>query len=118
MRWLDELPKHRPLSIISLLGWKSDGMDEHAFYSFRDASGFRAWLESSSDAAIHLFSHPTTDFSLVTQETIKAIKIDLEQELSRGRTVIIVDSGGVQRTHQICRALELVEDPRRLCREP
>jgi hypothetical protein len=118
MRWLDELPKHRPLSIISLLGRKPDGMDEHAFYSFRDASGFRTWLESKLEPPIHLLTHPTIDFNLVSQETIGAINTDLERELSLGRTVVIVDSGGVQRTGQICRSLQLVEDPRKLDREP
>jgi hypothetical protein len=117
-RWLGEVPKHRPLSIISLLGWKRDGMDEHAFYSFRDASGFKAWLENTPGRDVQLFHHPTTDYISVSQETIDAIKTDLERELSLGRAVLIVDSGGVQRTGQVCRSLQLVEDPRTLDQEP
>lgn len=118
LRWLDEMPKHKPLSIISLLGRKPDGMDEHSFYSFRDAAGFGRWLDAKSKGAIHLFRHPTTDFKPVTPETIDAIKTDLDRELSLGRAVVIVDSGGVQRTGQICRSLQLIEDPRRLVQEP
>ena len=118
IRWIEELPKHRPLSIISLLGRKQDGMDEHAFYSFRDAKGFQTWLAKQSKGAINLFSHPTTDFSPVSRETVEAIRTDLDRELSLGRAVVIVDSGGVQRTGYVCGKLQLVEDPRKLDREP
>ena len=117
-RWLSELPKHRPLTIISLLGHKPDGMDEHAFYSFRDASGFRAWIAKKSQDAIKVISHPTTDFSVVDAETIMAIRDDLDRELSLGHAVVIVDSGGVQRTGQVCTQLRLVEDSRTLPQEP
>lgn len=118
IRWISELPKHRPLSIISLLGTKPDGMDEHAFYSFRDAAGFQKWLAKQSKGAINLFSHPTNDFTPVGQQTITAIETDLNRELSLGRSVVIVDSGGIQRTGQVCRSLHLVEDPRTLSQEP
>ena len=118
IRWLSELPKHRPLSIISLLGHKPDGMDEHAFYSFRDASGFQKWLGRQLEGTVNLFSHPTTDFGRVDSVTVMAIRSNLDQELSLGRTVVIVDSGGVQRTGQICREFGLIEDTRTLPQEP
>ena len=117
-RWLSELPKHRPLTIISLLGHKPDGMDEHAFYTFKDASGFRTWIAKESNETIKVFSHPTTDFNSVGTRTISAIKTDLDHALSLGHGVVIVDSGGVQRTGQICQHLSLVEDSRTLPQEP
>lgn len=118
MRWICGLPNHRPLSIISLLGKKPDGTDEHSFYSFRNADGFQMWIAKRSSGDINLFIHPTTDFNPVGQQTITAIESDLNRELSLGRSVVIVDSGGVQRTGQICKCLQLVEDSRTLSQEP
>lgn len=110
-RWLNELPRNRPLSVISLLGQKPDGRDEHSFYSFRNAAGFKNWLQNARPGT-NVFAHPTTDFERVTPQSIEAIKIDFDRELAHGRTIVIVDSGGVERTRQVCNALELIEDPR------
>jgi hypothetical protein len=114
LKWIEDLPEGAELSLVSLLGKKPDGTDEHSFYSFKTASGFHTWLENNSPRKIFLFSHPTTDFSPVGAELCAEISARIDAELSHGRTVIVVDSGGVQRTGQVFRRIQLIEDTRSL----
>jgi hypothetical protein len=110
LKWIQGLPEGEELSLISLLGRKPDGTDEHSFYSFKNVSGFRKWLRKNAPRTIHLFEYPATDFQHVDDNLCAAISARLDEELSHGRTVVIVDSGGVQRTGQVCRRLQLIED--------
>jgi hypothetical protein len=54
--------------------------------------------------------HPTQDFSKIPEETLTAIKADLDLLLAEGRTVVVVDSGGVTRNSAVCKFLGAVED--------
>lgn len=113
LRWIAGLPGgDSGLSLISLLGQKPDGTDEHSFYSFKTAAGFHGWLKQHSPKVVFLFEHPTTDFRPVCTEQCSAIGKQIDHELSLGRTVVMVDSGGVQRSSQVCRNIGLLEDTR------
>lgn len=96
--------------LISLLGLKH-GMSEYSFYSFYGAEdnpadypgklSFHEWL-SGLRPEIELVEHPTVDFVPVPAETLDAIASDVTARLSQGKTVLIVDSGGQERTKQVC----------------
>ena len=46
------------------------------------------------------------------KETLQAVKTDILDRLAAGRTVILMDSGGEQRTGQVCRYMRFIEDSR------
>jgi hypothetical protein len=94
-----------------MLGEKPDGTSEWSFYSFADSAEFKKWILDNTDRDIKVFSHPTIDFSKVSAETASAICERLVTELDAGRIAVIVDSGGMQRTSQVCRMIGLQEDP-------
>jgi hypothetical protein len=107
-------------AIVSLLGRKRDGQSEFAFYPFdggddeRNDGGrysFRGWLGREYPTVI-LCEFPTVDFEPVPPETIVAVEAEVSRLLAEGVTVVIVDSGGVQRTSSVARALGAVEDSR------
>jgi hypothetical protein len=98
-------------------------MSEFSFYSFygawdspkerRGRMSLEAWLEKwHKDRRIILIEHPTYDFQPISLQTVEAVSSDAVRELSIGRTVVLVDSGGEQRTGQVCRFMDLVEDSR------
>lgn len=107
--------------LISLLGRKPDGTSEFSFYSFRSAletpsnsdrsPSFQDWLCCAfPDRRIKVLEHPTVDLQKVPQTTLTAIRAAVLPLLAPKRSVIIVDSGGVTRTFQVCKYLDLVED--------
>jgi hypothetical protein len=113
-KWIEGLPGTGEISLISLLGQKPDGISEYSFYSFGNASGFLKFLQQHSSRPVYLFEFPTIDFNLILKATCEQIRDRLNAELKLNRTVIIVDSGGVQRTSQVCRQIGIVEDPRNI----
>jgi hypothetical protein len=117
-RWLAGLPNHRHLAIASLLGKKPDGTDEHSFYSFLSAEGFQDWVALHSGFSVSIYHHPTVDFEEVPSTLIEAVGVTLVRELLLGHSVLILDSGGEQRSGYVCKMLGLCEDPRTLITPP
>lgn len=124
--WVRGLPDGEEAVIVSLLGRKNgpDGMSEFSFYSFhggwdlpverRGRPSFEEWLQRwHKNRRIKVLEHPTYDFRRIPQETLRAVASDVLRELSAGRTVVLIDSGGEQRTGQVCRYMGFIEDSRR-----
>jgi hypothetical protein len=121
-KWVKGLPGPNT-TIISLLGRKPDGMSEFSFYTFHsqvDTAGetlngesFQEWLDHHyNDRRITVVEHPTTDYRGVPQSSLSAIAEDVNRLLADGHTVVLVDSGGQQRTGKVCEYLGLIEDTR------
>jgi hypothetical protein len=113
--WVDGLPKANIVHLVSLLGWKEDGRSEYSFYTFRGGSQnpdgrptFQEWLDSRyCPDRFEVHDYPTEDagdFSL-SGEDIESLSTLVMYLLSMGETVVLFDSGGAQRTGQICRAI-------------
>jgi len=103
------------------LGRKSEAQSEFSFYSFcggsdfpeerRGRPTFGEWLGANCPAlALEVIEHPTWDFQPISETTLEAIKKDVDRLLAGGRTVVIMDSGGEQRTGKVAEYLGLVED--------
>lgn len=123
-RWVLGLPSPHA-AIVSLLGRKPDGLSEFSFYSFyggfdlpSEHTGrlsFQQWLDRwHKDRSIVVREHPTCDFETILTETRDAVARDINELLSVGRTVILVDSGGQTRTRVVCNHMHAVEDSSRL----
>jgi len=123
-KWLQNLPQGEKVAIVSLLGWKPNGMSEFSFYSFcgawespeerRRRPTFAEWIaESNQDRPMKVVEHPTEDYEPVKPRILDAVERDVHRLLEHGWTVILVDSGGETRTKQVCSHLQFVEDSRR-----
>jgi hypothetical protein len=119
-RWLLSLPGPRT-SIVCLLGRKPDGMSEYKFYSFYGGydkpeerpgrKSFRQWLNQQHNVPkIELREYPTTDFEKVADDMRESASQCVTELLRQGHTVVLVDSGGDQRTGQVCRYMGAAED--------
>ncbi len=118
--WLSGLPG--PMTaIVSLLGRKPNGMSEYSFYSFYGGydkpdeqlgrKSFREWLDLHHSASpIQLLEHPTDDFQKISDDKLSAASETIADLLHQGHTVILVDSGGQQRTYQVCHYMGAIED--------
>jgi hypothetical protein len=77
----------------------------------RAALSFQDWLDKwYGSLSIILREHPTCDFKPVPLETFEAVSRDICGLASGGRTVVLVDSGGVTRTGMVCRHISAIED--------
>jgi hypothetical protein len=119
--WVKSLRYLGPsLAIVSLLGSKPDRQSEFSFYSFYGGfdSGlenpgrihFQEWLNRwHGDMAIWVREHPTQDFARIEPEILDAIAFDINDLLTAGRTVVVMDSGGETRTGMVCRYMHAIE---------
>lgn len=125
-KWARNLPGVPSTTIVSLLGRKPPPRDqsEFSFYSFcggwdtpherRGKPTFEQWLTRHHPSLkLEVLEHPTLDLAPIRAESLAAIAQDVNRLLEAGRTVVLVDSGGVQRSGQVCKHLGLVEDSRR-----
>ena len=123
--WVRGLPGGNRTTIISLLGRKSGrgGVSEFSFYTFYGAwdsaeerkgkISFEDWLiRYHSERALQVVQRPTQDYEPIPAETLEAVANDVNRCLAEGRTVILVDSGGQERTGQVCRFMKLHQDSR------
>lgn len=123
-KWVQGLPGKRKTVIVSLLGRKpgENGKSEFSFYSFygawdaaeecRERISFQEWLDRwHSERFIQVVEHPTYDLCPVPPDTLNAAASDITRFLLTGRTVVLMDSGGISRTEQVCRHSGLVHDP-------
>lgn len=110
--WVNGLPTNNNVIVVSLLGQKPDGTSELSFYSFHDkGQSFQQWLDQyHEEKAIQILEHPTCDFSPVPHEKLATAASDISKYLLEGRTVVLMDSGGQQRTGQVCKYMGAVED--------
>ena len=103
---------------VSLLGRKPSGKSEFSFYSFcggwdtqEERQGkptFQEWLtQHHPGLGLKVVEHPTVDSTTIPDASLASIKRDVRRILDSGLTVILVDSGGVQRTGRVCSALDL-----------
>ena len=97
-------------------------MSEFSYYSFRsdhdlasekgNRPSFEEWLEQRHpNLEIVLYEHPTYDTKPVDVDTLTAVKEEIFTLLSAGRTVVVVDSGGVGRTGRVVKYLGAIEIP-------
>ena len=119
--WILGLPRPRP-AIVSLLGSKpGTGPSEFSFYSFyggfdapsssQTKPSFRDWLaQKHPDLSVVLREHPTWDYQPVSEEVCNAAATDIALLVQDGHTVTLVDSGGQQRSGQVCNFMSAVED--------
>lgn len=119
-RWVLGLPRPKT-AIVSLLGSKPGGPSEFSFYSFwggfDSASShlgqlsFREWLHHwHQDLAIELREHPTWDYTPIPASKCELVASDIRTLATSGHTVVLVDSGGQQRSGQVCLFMSAVED--------
>ena len=112
--WVQGLPAASDVVVVSLLGEKPDGTSEHSFYSFyAKGRSFQQWLDKNCpEKGVQVIEHPTVDFHSVPAETLEAAATDISRLLSEGRTVVLMDSGGQERTGQVCTYMGAIEDSR------
>ena len=121
--WVDALPRPKT-AIISLLGRKQTekGLSEFSYYSFcggldtplerGNLPTFQEWLDQRhEDLQILVREHPTIDAGSPPRSRLEAIATDICDLLRQGRTVVVVDSGGVDRTGAVCSYLGAIEIP-------
>ncbi len=126
-KWALNLPGAPRTTIVSLLGRKPPPrqQSEFSFYSFcggwdapderRGKPTFQQWLVRHHPSLnLEILEHPTLDFVPIPAESLSAIAEDVNRLLEAGRAVVLVDSGGVQRSGQVCKHLGFVEDSRSL----
>ena len=124
--WIDRLPDPTNLVIISLLGRKRNWqkLSEFSYYPFyggwdtererEDKPSFQAWLDEwHSNLKIQICEHPTYDYDRrdIPPVTLAAIERDVRELTTTGRTVLVMDSGGVGRTGQLSAHLKATKVP-------
>jgi hypothetical protein len=120
--WVRGLPGPKT-AIVSLLGSKPSGLSEYSFYSFAGGSDtaeerasrptFQEWLRiSHPELGIPVRECPTRDFCQMPRETLAAAASGINELLSAGRTVVLMDSGGETRTKTVCKYMGATEDPK------
>jgi hypothetical protein len=105
--WVNGLPGQGNMAVISLLGRKPPprSKDEWSYYSFYGKrQSFQTWLDCHYESkAIEIIEHPTIDTHDVPAELLATLSSKIGRLLSEGRTVVVMDSGGVSRSGQVCR---------------
>ncbi len=128
--WVSGLPGTNT-AIVSLLGRKSgqNGKSEFSFYSFyggvdlsserQGRPSFQEWLDRwHKERCIEVFEYPTYDLKPIPPETLVAVSIQIRNLLSIGRTVVLVDSGGEERTKKVCKCMGFTKDTTKLTQSP
>ena len=109
--WVKGLPRADVLHIISLLGQKTDGFSEFAYYPFRSSREvgpkptFQEWLDQRYGHRFVVHEFPTTDARGIQPDLLESVKSRVLSLLSSGDTVIVVDSAGAERTARVCEAV-------------
>jgi hypothetical protein len=117
LAWLAGLPvSTEEIIIVSLLGRKADGLSEFSYYSFRggfdrpqdrpDCPTFQEWLDSQHGAGRYrIYEYPTIDLLVPPDETKSPAVATILSFVKTGKTVIVVDSGGIGRSGNILSAV-------------
>jgi hypothetical protein len=122
--WVRGLPGGSNTVIVSLLGRKNgpSGKSEFSFYPAfygdwdqpkerRGKISFQEWLDRHhKDRGIRVVAYPTYDAVSVPKKTLHAVADEIFRLLLQGRMVILMDSGGQERTGQVCEYMGFVEN--------
>jgi hypothetical protein len=121
-QWVRGLPQIAGLTIVSLLGRKTGplGRSEYVYYSFCGGFDtpperlgrptFQQWLDRAyPEQNFGVIEHPTYDGRTVPKESLALIAEDVNKVLTACRPVVLVDSGGVQRTAAVCNYMGFAE---------
>jgi hypothetical protein len=113
-KWVNGLPKAKVLHIISLLGQKKSGFSEFGYYPFRSSneSGpkptFQEWLDERYGRRFVVREFPTVDARGIPSDVIQAVTRCILDLIADGRTVVVVDSAGAERTAKVCEEIGYV----------
>lgn len=116
--YLGRRPAREAAVIVSLLGRKPNGKSEFSYYSFRGGFdrpserpgflSFQQWLDSRYGPGKHLvLDYPTVDTEQLSPDMLDEVSAKVLALVSEGRTVVVVDSGGVGRTGRVCHHMGL-----------
>jgi len=106
--WVKGLPKADTLDIVSLLGKKPNGFSEFGYYPFRSSSEagtkptFQQWLDERYDRRFVVHEFPSVDARGISPDVLEAVTLCVLDLVAKGRTVVIVDSAGAERTARVC----------------
>ena len=109
--WVKGLPKTELLDIVSLLGEKTDGYSEFGYYPFRSSKEagnkptFQQWLDQRYDRRFVVYEFPTVDAQGIPPDAREAVTRCVLDLIGKGRTVVIIDSAGAERTARVCEAI-------------
>lgn len=114
-QWVRNLPGPNT-AIVSLLGRKpkNGNQSEFSFYTFCGGSDtplecgnkptLQEWLsDRHKELQIVVREYPTNDLCEIPTENLGTIVDGVRELISKGHTVVVVDSGGVGRTGQVCK---------------
>lgn len=107
--WIAGLPRTTELHIVSLLGRKRDGCSEFWYYPFRSGKdseskpSFQEWLDRKYGPRFVVHEFPTTDAQGIPPDMLEAAVGKLNQLIGQGKTVVVIDSAGAERTRTVCR---------------
>jgi hypothetical protein len=118
--WVKGLPPSSEVVIVSLLGQKKHGASEFRYYSFRggkeapadrpNCPTFQEWLnERHGCGYFTVVDYPTVDRLPVPPAVLSDVASRTLSLLSAGRTVVLMDSGGISRTGSVARHIGYVE---------
>jgi hypothetical protein len=110
-KWVQGLPFENKISIVSLLGKKPNGKSEWSFYSFYlKGETFQDWLDYNyAEREFRIIERPTIDSERVSVLTLDVVRSDILTAHSKGRACDIMDSGGEQRSGQVCASMHAKE---------
>jgi hypothetical protein len=109
--WIHGLPSANPLHIVSLLGQKADQLSEFSYYPFRSKfergskPTFQEWLDCRYSRHITVDEYPTIDCQGIPARVLKPARARIIELLADGRSVVVVDSAGKERTARVCKAV-------------
>ncbi len=119
--WVCGLPRPNT-AIVSLLGRKpkKGNQSEFSFYSFcsgwdtlsecRNKTTLQEWLrERHEELQLLVREYPTNDLCEIPTEQLGAIVDGVRELIFKSHTVVVVDSGGMGRTGQVCRFMNATE---------
>ena len=110
-KWVNGLPKANVLHIISLLGQKTNGFSEFDYYPFQSSkeSGpkptFQEWFDERCGRRFVVHEFPTVDAREIPSDVLKTVKRLLIELIENRSTVVVIDSGGAERTARVCESI-------------
>jgi hypothetical protein len=110
-RWVEGLPAAEVLHIVSLLGRKTTAVSEFLYYPFRSIREtgskptFQEWLDHRYGPRFRVYEFPTTDARGIENEVMADVTNCVGRLLDEGRTVLVIDSAGAERTARVCESI-------------
>lgn len=110
-QWVKGLPEAEILDIVSLLGGKTNGYSEFGYYPFRSSKEagtkptLQQWLDRRYDRRFVVHEFPTVDAQAIPPDVREAATRCVLDLIAKGRTVVIMDSGGAVRTARVCEVI-------------